>query len=206
MTTVAAIARNGAVHMAADCQTNVYDRPVSCGVPKIVRLWLDGEEVLIGFSGDGAMPGLIAAELPAAVKRPQPGTSPDSWATTVARAITTIAAANGCTCEGRMDSHMILAWRGSVWSINHMMAVTHSDGIAAIGSGEGPAMGAMDAFLASNVHPAHAVRQALHVAVSRDRYSGLPIVCERLAQSTDQTPETAGSVSLSPTAGHVFSD
>lgn len=189
MTTVAAIARDGAVYMAADSLCNVYDRPVPGAVDKIARMKVAGEEILVGFSGCAALPGLVAADLD--LPAPTPDADPQVWATAIARVVTAIAVTAGLVSDGRMDAHLILGWAGRVWSINHAFAAAHHDGIAAIGSGEGPAIGAIDAMLATGRTPAATVRAAVRIAAARDRYSGAPFQFEQLGEPDPPRQATA---------------
>ncbi len=179
MTTVAAIARQGLVHMAADTMTNVYDRPVF-GVSKILRLPAGpGAEMLVGVCGDGALDGVLRSDLKVKAS-PAAGDDLQAWASTVARAITEIAGGVGLMSEGRLDGSLLLGFAGRVWTVVHAQAVPHHDGVAAIGSGEGPAIGAVDALLERGVSPPEALESAVRIAIARDRYSGAPIQMELL--------------------------
>ncbi|HEX6969132.1 MAG TPA: hypothetical protein VF174_10020 [Micromonosporaceae bacterium] len=179
MTTVAALAVDGAVYMAADTMTNVYDRPVASG-RKILRMPAGDGEVLIGISGDAGLPGALLANLKID-GQPADGEDPESWAWAVASAITDIAVEAGLVESGRLDGHLLLACRGRLWTIAHRQAIWHPDGRGAIGSGEGPAIGALDAFLLMDyMGPAEAVARAVKIASERDRYTGGTIQVEAL--------------------------
>lgn len=179
MTTVAAVAKNGAVYMAADSCTNVYERPIVGGATKILRLT---PEILLGVSGYAGLIGLYAADLPGALP-PPPGEEedPQPWAHKVATVASQLAVTVGLVENGRLDGSLLLGRAGRVWTLVHATAIPHADGVAAIGSGEGPAIGALDALLARKVNPLAAVREAVQIACSRDRYSEPPIQAETLS-------------------------
>lgn len=176
MTTVVAYARVGVIAMAADTCINVYERPIIGGAAKIVRFPAGRGEVLLGFAGAGGLPGVLAARLEVPSEPADDG-DPQVWATSVARAITEVAVAAGLVDDGKLDATLILGWRGRLWSISHMVAVPHSDGVAAIGSGEGPAIGALDAFIVAAWpwSPVEMVAQACAIGIARDRYSAGPV-------------------------------
>jgi ATP-dependent protease HslVU (ClpYQ) peptidase subunit len=192
VTTVVAVARGGVVHMAADSVVTVFDRPVIGAAQKIRRFRaVRGGEVLLGLSGDGAIMGVVAAgwtldSVPAA------GDDVQAWAHACAAAITKLATEAGCVDNDKMDANMILGWSGRVWTLAHSLAIEHPDGIAAIGSGEGPAIGAVDALLMVGRYPADAVRLAADIAVRRDTYSGGPMQVERLTAEQSGGGESDG--------------
>ena len=187
MTTVLALARGGRVVMAADTLTNVYERPIPDGARKIARLPIrrttpyDGRppELLIGTAGAG---GLLAT-----VRRLEPPLPPtdgdlQAWADEIARAVTTAAVDAGLTDEGRMDGTLLLGWAGQLWTLTHYMAIPHADGVAALGSGEGPAIGALDVLLEAypTQAPGELLTRALRVAAARDRHTGGSVQLELL--------------------------
>lgn len=178
MTTVAAVARAGRVHMAADSRTNVYDRPVD-SVRKVLRMSCGDFEFLLGVSGDGGLPGLLGAHWQLE-DGPVSGEDMQPWAHKVAEAVTDLARTWGMVDEGRLNSNLILGAGGRLWTLSHAQAICHPDGIAAIGSGEGPAIGAIDALLARGVDPAKAVSEAVAIAIVRDPHSAGPIHTESL--------------------------
>lgn len=180
MTTVAALARDGFVVMAADSMACVYDRPV-LGFRKIRRLKVGDGELLLGCSGQAGMPAIVEAHLKVDAE-PTDGQDPQPWADTIAHAITELAADHRQLEDGRMDAHLLLGWGGQVWTIGNGVAVHHPDGLAAIGSGEGPAIGAMDALLAAcpDMPPPEVVTRAVRIAVGRDQYSAGSIQVELL--------------------------
>lgn len=182
MTTVIAAAADGVVYMAADTLTNVYDRPIVGSIHKIIRVpFTDGSgEALVAFAGNGALPGAIGAGLK--IKRgPKGGKDPQPWAYAVACAITQLAVEAGLVESGCLDGIALLGWGGHVWTVFHGGALLHPDGRAAIGSGEGPAIGALDALLSVGESPADAVVRAVEIAVDRDKHSGLPLQLEILS-------------------------
>lgn len=174
MTTVVAYARDGHTVMAADSMINIYDRPVA-GFAKIDRRQTTSGDgcYLLGFAGEGAGPSILRAHstvecLPDLTDE----TDRNAWANTVAQAVTDTYAEHLLLDDGRMGSNLILAVRGHVWTITHQQAIPHPDGYAAIGSGEGPAIGALHALITHGSHPVDAVVQACETGIRFDRYSG----------------------------------
>lgn len=200
MTTLAAVARYGVVHMASDSMTNVYDRPI-LGVPKIVRLPAGPDaEMLIGVCGDGAMIELLRSDLKVD-GAPRPGEGLQPWATAVARAATDLAVSAVLVEDGRMSGSLVLGFAGQLWTIVHGQAVPHRDGVAAIGSGEGPAIGAMDALLGRGVDPVEAVVTAVQIAIARDRYSGGDVQLEVLDPPVARPVARKAAAKKTPAAG-----
>ena len=181
MTTVVALVTAGAAWMAADTTTNVYDRPV-VSAKKICRLETgDGSEVLIGFAGEGAGPAIARRHL-SIEERPSldaPGDC-DDWANAVASAITELYVDRGMVDGQRIDGTIVLAIPGHLWTITHHQAIRHPDGMAAIGSGEGPALGALHALTSSSWEPGEAMRKACEIGILLDRFSGGPVDLEHL--------------------------
>lgn len=178
MTTVVACCAGDDVIMAADTCTNVYERPIIGGATKLHYVDAGDETVILGLAGHGGLAGVVPAltfEDP-----PEPGEDAQAWAHGVAMAITQAALEANLVEDGQMDGHLLLGWRGHLWTLVHAMAIPHPDGRAAIGSGEGPAIGALDAFLTAGVPPVDAVRLAAEIACRRDRYSMPPIHLEVL--------------------------
>lgn len=181
MTTVAALATGGAVYMAADSMTNVYDRPVP-SVTKVRRLPIGGGgECLIAVCGDGGLADMVT-DLLSIDDAPASGADPQPWAAAVSRACTALAVEQGFTDGGRMDGTLLLGWNGRLWSMPHGQAIAHPDGVAALGSGEGPAIGAIDALMACDCdrEPADVVVTAVRIAIERDKHSGGPVHLEVL--------------------------
>lgn len=186
MTTVVGLAGLHGVWMAADTMTNVYDRPVG-GAVKILRLPLsDKRSVLIGVAGNAGMPGLVRRSWKPEFSLPDSAAGLQEWCDEIASWLTEPMLAAAMTVDGQLDGNLLFGVPGrptmmsSLWTIGHHMAIRHEDGRGAIGSGEGPAMGALDALLSVGTEPREAVRQACEIAVSRDRWSGLPIQHESL--------------------------
>lgn len=184
MTTVVALAQDGNVHMAADTTTNVYDRPIF-GVRKICRVEILGIRALIGVSGDGAFCHLLPVAINAsesALLRDKTvrsaGDSDTHIAHTIAEALTELAVARGLVDDGRMNGNFLLGFKGQLWTLVHQQAIAHPDGLAAIGSGEGPAMGCLWALATREgggrlpMTPGLAVTYACRAAIRFDRYSG----------------------------------
>jgi ATP-dependent protease HslVU (ClpYQ) peptidase subunit len=185
MTTVLAVARDGVVYMAADSTTVIYDRPLAGAARKITRLAAGDSEVLVGLCGDMGLDGIVKYQMQVA-QPPQPGEDPGRWAYSFAAGITELAVGAGLVEDGRLDGNLILGWGGHVWTISHANCAAHPDGIAAIGSGQGVAIGAVDALLSHNVDPDVAVWAALRIAIRRDIASDGPIQTEMLPAPGDQ--------------------
>lgn len=181
VTTVVGLARDGAVYMAADSMTNAYERPISNGARKILRLPAGGNgEALIGVTGSGGLPGVIAAELKI-FEAPSEDQDPQPWAHTIARDITKLALDSSLAEDGHMSGTVLFGWGGRLWTLTHAMAIPHEDGIAAVGSGEGPAIGAVDALLVAGMTDLpQIVARAVAIGINRDRCSGGPIQVEML--------------------------
>lgn len=170
--------------MAADTCTNIYERPMPNAAKKILSLPAGDDQILLGICGDGGLVGELAANLKVDGAPSADATieNVQAWAHAVAKAITQIATEAGMVENGKLDSHLLLGWRGKLWTLTHMMAIPHPDGIGAIGSGEGPAIGALDAFVsmaadgAIEDDPGKFVSLAAKIGVSRDRYSAEPVV------------------------------
>lgn len=181
MTTVVAAARDGIVAMAADSLTNVYERPIVNGARKIRRIKVGEGEALLGFCGSG---GLTAAVYDIKFDdEPDPAKDADvaQWAATVAGALQDWAADAGLTEGGRIDGSILLGWRGRLWTISEIQAIPHPDGRAALGSGEGPAIGALDVLLDHlDADLPDAVIEAVKVGINRDRNSAAPFYLEVL--------------------------
>lgn len=186
MTTIAALAVSGHVFMAADTVTNVYDRPIVGAVQKIRRVPIgqDGHkgECLIAVCGDGALADMVS-HLLVLDSVPAEGDDSQSWAAAVARACTALAVEQGLTEAGRLDGTLLLGWNGQMWSMPHGQAIRHLDGVAALGSGEGPAIGALDA-LRNQMDPEIAVTTAVHIAIERDKHSMAPVQTETLGPTS----------------------
>ncbi len=177
--------------MAADALVTVFDRPVPAGVLKLFRHPAkDGGEVLLGCSGHAALvtilrTGLKLDAVPAADEDGQ------AFADAVALAVTGLAREHGVTEDGQLDGAILLGWNGRLWTLAHAVAIYHHDGIATIGSGEGPAIGAMDALLALGDDPAGVVKKALSIAINRDRHTAGPVTYEELSAAQSTAKPTA---------------
>ena len=180
MTTVVAAAVDGKVFMAADSATNVYERPVIGGIRKLLRLKAGAlGEVLLGVAGAGGLPGCIQASL-RIDSVPLEDEDVDDWAHAIACAITEIATEAGLMEDGSISGSVLLGWNGRIWTLGHSCACAHPEGRAAIGSGEGPAMGALDVLLEGAAEPAYAVVRAVEAGIRLARFSEGPIKVEVL--------------------------
>lgn len=184
MTTVAAVARDGVIVMAGDSLTRVYDRPIRDGIRKVLRLDVatgDRREFcLIGISGDGALGDILTHKLQL-TEAPAPDEDLQPWAAAVMWAVTDLAADFGLTDEGRISGSLLLGFRGRLWTLANNFAIPIREGIAAIGSGEGPAMGALDVLLEQGADIEVAMRTAMRIAIARDVNSDGPVYIEMLA-------------------------
>lgn len=178
MTTCVAVARDGRVVMGADRATNVYDRPI-IGITKIRRHAAkhggDRAAFLLGYAGDGALPAIVESGLTVDDVPPADATWPerDAWASALACAITELALESRITNnDGRLDGNLLLGHDGHLWTVTHMQAIPHHDGRAAVGSGEGLALGALDAALTLGETDLEAIIElAVRIGCHRDRYS-----------------------------------
>lgn len=184
MTTVAALARDGHVVMAADSLINVYERPIPGGARKIRRIKVGDGEILVAASGNSGLMA-VAGSLLHVDAEPAEGADPQPWAEAIAVAATQLAMDQSLLDHGTMDGCLLLGWRGRLWTISHATAIPHDDGIAALGSGEGMAIGAIDALLAAcpDMPPQQVVARAVDIAIKRDKHSDLPIWVEHLPAS-----------------------
>lgn len=177
MTTVVAYAKGEHTIMAADTMTNVYDRPVP-SARKIMRIGTTDQagQLLLGCAGSGAAPALIEAQC-SVESLPDFENSRDrnAWATAVASTVTGLYLEHQLVDGGLLDGTLLLASHGYLWTLTHHQAIAHPDGMAAIGSGEGPALGALHALIDSRVAPKKAVEKACEIGIRLDRYSGGPI-------------------------------
>lgn len=186
MTTLVAAAIDGQIAMAADTLTNVYNRPIIGGATKIRRVKMHGcPNVLLGIAGCG---GLVAAASQITLPD-EPDTTDDAacqeWAMAVAVVLNRWAVEAGITQDGRMDGSVLLGWGGRLWTCSEVQAIPHPDGRAALGSGEGPAIGALDALLLLGCPLEEAVRSAAEIGIDRCRYSARPIQVETLGKVFD---------------------
>ena len=191
-TIVAAVDDEGRVHLAADTLTNVYERPIVAGARKLIRVGFrdgTGGDAVIGCVGDGALPHVMRAQLHIPVG---PGGDPaavQDWAHQVASDATALATAAGLMQDGRVAGTLLLAAAGRLWTMIHGAALLHPDGRAALGSGEGPAIGALDALIDLGLHPGEAVVRACAHGIHRDKHSGAPIqaeIVEPITAAADQ--------------------
>jgi ATP-dependent protease HslVU (ClpYQ) peptidase subunit len=191
MTTAIAYGVDGKVYMAADSMTNVYSRPVA-SAKKIAKLPVNGTDsrALLSVAGAGALAQWISydLELPDYLG----DDVLDVWAKEVAEIITRESIDRNLTDDGKMESSVLLAFRGRVWTIDHFYAIAHPDNIGAIGSGEGPAIGALDALLVAVdqwIIPAGGrkpgeedllalMESCVSVAIKRDKHTGGEIQVE----------------------------
>lgn len=181
MTTVCALARNGQIWMAADTRNNVYDRPIIAGAHKIQRRMVEAAngDLLLGLAGDGCIQQLTHKLKVDYLPDDADSNDAQSWADAIATGITDIALEAAVTNDaGRMDALLLLGAVGRVWTLTHHQAIPHPDGIAAIGSGEELAIGALEAMLSLDLgaEPGEwLVKRAVSIACQYDIYSDEPV-------------------------------
>jgi len=167
--------------MAADSMINIYERPVVGGARKVRRLKAGGGEALVGAAGTSGILAVVG-NLLTLPDPPAAGEDPAPWAEAVALQATRLAVEHSLLDDGRMDCTLLLGWAGRLWTLSHATAIPHPDGIAALGSGEGPALGAIDAMLAlhPDMPPQELLGRALKIATRRDRDTAGPVWLELL--------------------------
>lgn len=181
MTTIAAFVLDGTIHMAADSCNNVYDRPIISGAQKIIRHPAGDGEVLLAVTGSGGIMRMIPQRLHIEAVPVEGDDDPQQWADAVAFALTELCVdAHLLNSDGQMDGTVLLGWNGRLWSLTHMQAIPHPDGVGALGTGEGPAIGVIDALRRRSADGHAIVTEAVRVACHRDRYSAGPIQYEAL--------------------------
>lgn len=180
MTTIAALAVDDLTVVGADSLTNVYDRPIPAA-RKIRRLTCaKGGDLLLAFCGAGALCDLIEAKL-GVDALPTRDEDPQPWAAAIAWAVSDLAFDARLTDGGQMDGSILLAAVGHLWTLSNYGAIYHPDGVAALGSGEGPAIGALDVLRQTpGLEPREAVERAVRIGIGRDKNSGLPVQMELL--------------------------
>lgn len=171
MTVVAAVARDGAVLMAADRQTN-YATQAVYGARKIYRLGAR-REVLLAAAGNGALPGMLARHLQVDEVPAARDTDVDElldWAGAVACAATDIAA--GATPallhddggHRSLDGALLLGYAGHLFYLFTNQAQWVPDGVASLGVGSEVALGAMHTALRAGQTPEQAAVGAVELA------------------------------------------
>ena len=171
MTTIVGYAKGPHTILAADTQTNVHDRPEYTAV-KIHRhptTRRDGA-VLLGYAG--AARALVAQHL--TIECLPNMADPDdrnTWATSIAVAITGIYLDHGLTEDGQMDGTVLAGAQGHLWTIAHNLAIP-SPGYGAIGTGSDIAIGALHALTDAGIHPIDACTRAVHYAAKYDLHTG----------------------------------
>lgn len=177
MTCIAALARDGRIAMAGDSRNNVHDRPIIGAAAKVRhRMTSDGkDQMLFGVSGDGALMVLVRDRLHVD-EAPKPDADPHPWADAVAIALTELALeASIRDQDGRLDGSALLGWNGRLWTLTHMQAIPHPNGVAAIGSGSDYAIGVMSALAGQDLEPAEIVTRAVACACEHDPWCAQPI-------------------------------
>lgn len=185
MTTVAAVADGTTVWMGADTMTQVYDRPIIGGARKVRRLRSATDvAVLLGVCGMGALAHVLeTAQVELLCEPPTDEASLNRWAGEVCVRATAVAAAHHLVEDEQLDGTLLLGYLGRLWTLSNSVAIPHRDGVAALGSGEGQAMGALAALAAyTDLHPAERVERALSIAAAYDKHTAAPFDIEELCQ------------------------
>jgi ATP-dependent protease HslVU (ClpYQ) peptidase subunit len=171
--------------MAGDSRTQVYDRPIFDGTRKVLRHRVgNDQECLLGFSGAGGLSEYVSAHLKLE-HTPDTGEDLQRWAAVVVWAVTELAEQAGLTEDRQIDGSLLLGYRGRLWTLANNIAIPHTDGIAAIGSGEAVAVGALDVLLEQNCELGQAMTTAMRIAVARDLHSDVPVYLELLRPTED---------------------
>lgn len=181
MTTVAAIADGEHVYMAADSRNNVHSRPVIDGARKIARIEAaDGAAALLGFCGAGCLAQVIPGALKLDGMPDDDDQAAQQWAHDVARNVTEIAYDLRIVNErGNLDGTLMLGTHGRLWTLTDYQAIPHRNDVAAVGSGDELAMGAMLALHSTTDHAA-TVRIAVQIACELNDYTDEPIYVEHV--------------------------
>lgn len=177
MTTVAALIRDGVVHMAADSQTNIYDRPVYTA-RKIIRRSVGSSDLLLGVAGDGAMAALLRYDW----EMPLRGDYAElRWLNLVMSSITDLALERNIGLEdGRLTTSILIGHRGALYHGTHHQLVSPGMSCAAIGRGEEPAMATMLALQDhTTLGPEFILEHAIAYAGRLTNGTGGPIRYER---------------------------
>lgn len=176
VTTAVAIARDGVVVMAADSLTNLYERPLPGSARKIVTVPVGdtAANALIAVCGDGALADILRSDLHLDAAPTDDHDDEQRWASAVARAITDLARDAGVVDNGHLDGTLMLGYRGRLWIITHAQAIPVLDGLAAIGSGEGVAMGAAHVLLQLGGRLTEVATEAIVIASRYDKRGGNP--------------------------------
>lgn len=181
MTTIAAITLDGAVIMGGDSQVTIGGTPLPF-VRKVARVPVGApgtfqETALLGVSGPGALGQRIVHDF----RLPSPdGDDHDRWAWAAARRLSELAANELPGVPDATDFHVLIGFRGQLWSATNGVSARWPDGIAAAGSGADYALGALHATAGLD---AEAVRGALHIACHLDLYSATPVYLERIGRA-----------------------
>lgn len=139
MTVVVAVTDGSRVEIAADSMT-VDGAGYTTTVDKLVVL--PDRRIVAGAAGRAAVTGLLASALRTA-DDPTVDTA-DDWAQNVAVTVSAAAVEAGLTDdEGGPEFQAIVAWEHRMWLIGDRCALPVRERYAAVGSGAGPALGAM---------------------------------------------------------------
>lgn len=190
MTTIAAIARDGVVWMAADRRAAVGGLVWTGRTPKITRLGQPDREggrrpdALIGSSGRSAG-GSLARYRVSLPKAPDPDRVDrcDAWADAVVRRLARAAArAEPAILDEDRDVPFsaLLAYAGHLWVLGDQHAQEITGGVAAIGSGAELALGSLSATLRRGVRPVAALTEAVETAGLHDPWTGDGVDVEHL--------------------------
>jgi ATP-dependent protease HslVU (ClpYQ) peptidase subunit len=181
LTTILAVADEGWLYMAGDTYTRMYDRSCVDGLTKVHRLTFTdapGEHVLMGGAGYSSA-GLAFASLPELLGPvPAPDADLRQWAGHVSRRVFRFLAKELLDdADGDVSRcAYLIGYREKLFTIVHNGAIAHPDGVAALGSGEGVAIGAYLALKHADwgTNSRARVEQAMRLACTVDGHSNLP--------------------------------
>lgn len=194
MTVIAAITDGRTVWIGSDSLATSGDVRIPHG-PKLVRkrVGRTGGDLVIGTSGTSALGPLVRYDLDVPVPPdPEDDDDVDSWAHAVAKAITELAveATPPMTYEDddatrHLDGGLILGYAGRLYIIETNLALRVA-GYTATGSAREPALGALSALTALEIHrlavkPERALDLAIRAAIAHHAGAGGDVHVERVA-------------------------
>lgn len=156
MTVIAAIATPTHVVMGSDIMADYGGAVILKASSKVFALKAsDGERVLIGAAGNiGLGPLVRQGVVIESTPDPSDVDATDEWASTIATAISGVCAdatpPMTVTTDGAasgLDGMLLMAWRQHLWYVTTHAAFRAESGVAAVGSGDEAARGAMHAAL-----------------------------------------------------------
>lgn len=182
MTIVAAIATEDRVIMGCDTAGELDGVKVYHDSKISVLRTAQGDKVLLGAAGNGALRSAIMRKSNDIAKKveidgaPKPLRDADAWAASMAGAITSVLAdANppltttpGDNYASSLDGVILLAWHNRLWIIATHTAIAPVDNIAAIGCGAPIALGSLHTATQLGADPSAAMDTAVRLAATYD--------------------------------------